>query len=190
MKLIVGLGNPGRLYTDTRHNIGFMAVKALVKALKIDLKKDKYSFSLSSKGKLEGKNIILAQPLTFMNLSGAAVSSLLRRYKINTQDLLVICDDLDLELGRLKIRPKGSSGGHRGLNSIIEHLGSDNFARLRIGIGRPSPKAGASEYVLSRFSKKDAPVLKEVLNRAVECCEVWISQGPEAAMNIFNRREN
>lgn len=190
MKLIVGLGNPGKVYADTRHNIGFMAVKALAKALRTELKKDKYTFSLSGKAQVENNNILLAQPLTFMNLSGAAISSLLRRYKVDIQDLLVICDDLDLELGRLRIRPKGSSGGHRGLDSIIEHLGTQDFVRLRIGIDRPHINMEASDYVLSKFNKKEAQALKDALGKAVECCQVWVKEGPTAAMNIFNKREN
>lgn len=190
MKLIVGLGNPGRLYADSKHNVGFMVVKALAAALEADFKKDKYSFSLSCKARLNDKGLILAQPLTYMNLSGNAVSSLLNKNKVSIEDLLVICDDLDLELGRLKIRPKGSSGGHHGLESIIEHLGSEGFARLRIGIGRPHPAVDAADYVLSKFSKKDTQILKEALEKAVECCQVWITRGSTAAMNIFNKREN
>ncbi|MBM3246605.1 MAG: aminoacyl-tRNA hydrolase [Candidatus Omnitrophica bacterium] len=187
MKLIVGLGNPGRIYLNSRHNIGFSAVKLLGRSFKISLKKDAGTFSLSGKGRIGNQNIILALPLSFMNLSGLAASALMKKYKIDLEDLLVVCDDLDLELGRLKIRPFGSSGGHRGLASIIEHLNSDKFPRLRVGIGRPSAKTEASEYVLSGFTKREKQEVTDMLERACACCQSWAVAGIEDTMNIFNR---
>jgi len=190
VKLIVGLGNPGDIYVDSRHNIGFSAVKALAKAHKISLKKDSSASSLSGKGKIGGQNVILAIPLTFMNLSGVAVRALLKKYKIDLQSLLVVVDDLDLEFGRQKIRSSGSSAGHRGLDSIIDYLGTQHIARLRIGIGRPKANIDSREYVLSRFSKKEKEQLRNILDNAADCCKAWLTKGITEAMNIFNRRSN
>ena len=187
MKLIVGLGNPGNLYVHSRHNVGFLVVKAIAQAHKILLKKEKGILALSGKGKIEGQNIILAMPLTFMNLSGVAVVGLLKRYKIDPSNLLVACDDLDLSFGRLKIKSSGSSGGHRGLKSIIDSLKMDTFARLRIGIGRPA-LTDVSAYVLSHFSKKEKVTLSELIERASDCCRVWVAKGIYKSMNIFNQR--
>ena len=187
MKLIVGLGNPGNLYVHSRHNVGFLVVKAIAQAHKILLKKEKGILSLSGKGKIEGQNIILAMPLTFMNLSGVAVGGLLKRYKIEPSNLLVVCDDLDLDFGRLKIKSSGSSGGHRGLESIIESLKGNTFARLRIGIGKPL-RTDISAYVLSHFSKKEKVELSELIERASGCCRVWVAKGINRSMNIFNQR--
>ena len=132
---------------------------------------------------------MLAMPLTFMNLSGVAVSALVKKYKIDLNDLLIVCDDLDLEFGRLKIKPRGSSAGHRGINSIINSLVSKDFARLRMGIGRPRKSQRTSDYVLSRFNRKEGAQLKNILNAACDCCRTWISQGIDKSMNIFNQKE-
>lgn len=198
MKLIVGLGNPGKVYINSRHNIGFLVIKALSQFLKIPLKKDKEILSLNGRGKIRNQNIILAMPLTFMNLSGLAVSALIKKYKIDLprlrsreeslDNVLVVCDDLDLEFGRLKIRPYGSSGGHQGLQSTIDYLNSDRFPRLRIGIGRRRPNTDAAEYVLSTFSKEEKVKLKGIIARACDCCQTWITQDITKSMNIFNRR--
>jgi len=188
MKLIVGLGNPGTTYIDSRHNIGFSIVKALARDYRVTLKNDSGTFSLSRKVKIEGQNAILAVPLTFMNLSGMATATLVKKYKIGLDNLLVICDDLDLEFGRLKIRGSGSSAGHRGLQSIIDSLGSQGFARLRIGIGRPGQDLDAANFVLSPFTKKEKEKLKDIIEKAVECCRVWTKDGITKSMNIFNKR--
>jgi PTH1 family peptidyl-tRNA hydrolase len=189
MKLIVGLGNPGRIYCDSRHNIGFSVVKSLSESYGILIKKDKPAFSLSGKSKIEGQNIILSMPLTFMNLSGIAVSALIKKYKIELDDLLVICDDLDLEFGRIKIRPFGSSGGHNGLKSIIDSLKTQDFSRLRLGIGRPKKDIDSSRYVLSPFAKEERRKIKEAIKEAEDCCQVWATKGITESMNIFNRRK-
>lgn len=187
MKLIVGLGNPGRTYRHCRHNIGFSVVESLAKVCRISLKKDNNTFSLSGKGKIEGQTVVLSMPLTFMNLSGIAVSALLKKYKIDLDNLLVVCDDLDLEFGRFKIRPSGSSGGHHGLSSIIDSLGGQDFSRLRIGISKPTLNLDTACYVLSAFTKKEKGQLKYIIERALECCRVWVKQGIRQSMNIFNR---
>lgn len=188
MKLIVGLGNPGDIYAGSRHNIGLSIVKALAQVTKISLKKDKGTFSLSGKGKIGGQNVILAIPTTFMNLSGITVRALLEKYKIDLDNLLVVLDDLDLEFARLKIRPCGSSGGHRGLKSIIDTLKSQRFARLRIGIARPTVNTETSEYVLSGFTKKEKKELREVIGNTTSCCKGWVTGGITETMNIFNKR--
>lgn len=193
MKLIVGLGNPGDIYEGTRHNIGSQVIKALAKTYKISLKKDRYVKALSGKAKIDNQNVILALPLTFMNLSGIAVRSLLKKYRIDLprsssksnlalnegrglDNLLVILDDLDLEFGRIKLRPSGSSGGQRGLKSIIDTIGSQEFSRLRIGIGRPQPHMQASDYVLSPFNKKEKEKINDTINQACDCCHSWITK--------------
>ena len=190
MKLIVGLGNPGILYSGSRHNIGFQVVKSLAKLKKTALKKEKGIPALSAKTRLEGKDVFLAMPLTFMNLSGGAVKLLLKKYKISREGLLVICDDLDLEFGRIKLQPAGSSAGHRGIQDIIDSLGSSEFCRMRIGIGRPKGDLGASEYVLGHFNKKENTQLPAIIDSALDCCRSWVVEGAEKSMNIFNRRAN
>ncbi|MFA5145550.1 MAG: aminoacyl-tRNA hydrolase [Candidatus Omnitrophota bacterium] len=190
MKLIVGLGNPGRLYIGSRHNIGFSVIKALAKGCKIPLTKEKGSSALSGKIKIGTQNVILAMPLTFMNLSGTPVSSLLNKHRINLDDLLIVCDDLDLEFGRIKLRPSGSSGGHRGLESIIGSLGSQGFARLRIGVDRPPKHTEASEYVLSPFTRREKEQIGQIIEDAQEACRSWAVEGVTETMNIFNKRRN
>lgn len=187
MKLIVGLGNPGRIYANSRHNIGFLIAKSLSKEKKISFKKDKNAPALSAKFKALGEEILLIMPLTFMNLSGVTVSSLMKKHRVALKDILIVCDDLDLELGRLRLRPKGSSGGHRGLTSIINNIRSQDFARLRIGIGRPHSKEVVSEYVLSGFSRKHRGPLDKIINQACACVNSWITEGIDKTMNIFNK---
>ncbi len=184
----MGLGNPGNIYADSRHNIGFSLIRALAKIHKILLKNDKGTSSLNGKGQIDGQNITLAMPLTFMNLSGEAVKSLLKRHRLALDDLLIVCDDLDLEFGRLKIKPGGSSGGHRGLESIIGSLKSTRFARLRIGIGRPVQSKNSAEYVLGNFTGKEKKEMKQILERSSGCCYLWLKKGVTEAMNIFNKR--
>lgn len=184
----MGLGNPGRAYADSRHNIGFMVLKSLSKNYRVSLKGGINNYSLSGKCRIDGEELILAEPLTFMNLSGIAVAALVKKNKIDLDDLLIICDDLDLELGRLKIRKSGSSGGHRGLKSIIDSLGTQNFSRLRIGIGRPRRNLDAAEYVLSAFTKKQKESVGSVIDEAGKCCLIWIREGINKAMDTFNRR--
>jgi len=186
MKLIVGLGNPGLLYRNTRHNIGRDIVEKMAKIYKVKLKKDKKLLACLGKGSIEGRDFILSYPLVFMNLSGEAVINLINRFKINKENLLVICDDLDLKLGVLRIKPSGGDGGHRGLRSIIENLANNDFARLRIGIGRLSDKEKIKDFVLSKFNKSEKLIIEEAKSKAIECCKVWLLEGIEVAMNKFN----
>lgn len=189
MKLIVGLGNPGRVYSGTRHNIGFTVVKGLSQIHKIALKKESRILALSGRGRISGENVILALPLTYMNLSGIAVAGLLKKYKIEAQNLLVILDDLDLELGRIKLRPSGSSAGQRGLQSIIASLGTKEFLRLRVGIGRSAKAEHASDYVLAPFKAAEKEKIAQAVRKAQDCCLAWVNQGISQAMNIFNKKE-
>ncbi len=188
MRLIVGLGNPGLIYRGCRHNIGFLVVKSLARVLKVALKRDRSVFSVTGTGRCGQHNIILAMPQTFMNLSGIAVKALLKKFKARPEDLLVICDDLDLDLGRIKVRPHGSSGGQRGLESIIEHIGSQEFARLRIGIGRPQKSTHAAKYVLTGFSRKEKALIEQAKENSVKCCLAWVEKGIAETMNTFNKK--
>ncbi len=190
MKLIVGLGNPGQTYLYSRHNAGFLVIRQLSRIYKAPLKKEKSLPALSSKVKIQGQNIILAMPLTFMNLSGIALSGLLKKYKISLDNLFVVCDDLDLAFGRMRVRAAGSAGGHRGLESIVNSLNSQEFARLRVGIGRPRPRQEAAEFVLGAFSKKEKEQLKDIIARAADCAQAWTSEGISKTMNTFNQRSN
>ncbi|MCX5669592.1 MAG: aminoacyl-tRNA hydrolase [Candidatus Omnitrophica bacterium] len=186
-KLIVGLGNPGLIYAQSRHNIGFAVLKSLASSLKINFKRDSSVSALVAMGKLHQQDVVLALPQTYMNLSGIAVKALFKKFKVDEKDLLVVCDDLDLELGKIKIRPQGSSGGQRGVESIIEHLGRKDFCRLRIGIGRPKSSQDAANYVLAGFLRKEKPAVKQIEEDAVSCCMSWLENGIVQTMNIFNK---
>jgi len=185
-KLIVGLGNPGLIYAGSRHNIGFRVLKALAGSLKISFKRDSSVSALVAKGKLLKQEVVLALPQTYMNLSGIAVAALLKKFQVSAGDLLVVCDDLDLELGALKIRPQGSSGGQRGMESIIERLKTQDFNRLRIGIGRPRSSQNAAKYVLSGFLRQERAAVKQIEEDAVSCCMSWVANGIVQTMNSFN----
>ncbi|MBM3244977.1 MAG: aminoacyl-tRNA hydrolase [Candidatus Omnitrophica bacterium] len=189
MKLIVGLGNPGILYTNSRHNIGFTAVKAFAKRNRAVLKRDSSVSSFTAKSRIANQAVIMALPLTFMNLSGVAVKKLIAKYKIDLSNILVVCDDLDLDLGRLRIREKGSSGGHRGINSIINSLGTNNFARLRIGIGRPEGDIDSADYVLSSFRRHEKCRVGKIVEKSADCLDAWLTEGLTAAMNNYNKKE-
>lgn len=188
MKLIVGLGNPGEAYAGTRHNIGFMVVDRLAAALDIAVGSSMFQAQVGQ-GRIDCEKVILVKPQTYMNLSGEAVGALLRWFKLSPADLLVIYDDLDLATGKLRLRPGGGSGGHKGMQSIIDALQTDNFARLRIGIGRPpEPGEAAIDYVLGRFHGEEAKNLEDVLDLAQEAVICTVSKGINQAMNLYNRR--
>jgi PTH1 family peptidyl-tRNA hydrolase len=182
-RLIVGLGNPGKDYEGTRHNVGYMAIDILAKRHHIFVKARRNRARVGE-GTISDEKMILAKPLTFMNLSGEAVSGLIRRYRLNLEDVIVICDDVNLPVGRLRIRASGSAGGHKGLKSIIHCLGTEDFPRVRIGIG--APDRGMVDYVLSRFTREERPVIKQAVNRAADAVEAILASGIEQAMNEFN----
>lgn len=184
-RLIVGLGNPGKEYESTRHNVGFLTVNVLAGKLRIKPSRQVHQ-SLVGEGQWGGDKIVIAQPLTYMNLSGRAVRGLVKAYRIEQADLLVIHDDLDLPLGRLRLRPSGSAGGHKGLQSIIENVGTSDIARLRIGVGRPESKKAVVGYVLSRFEPEEEELLKQVLEQAAQGVLLWVKRGLTPAMNQVN----
>lgn len=183
--LITGLGNPGREYRLTRHNVGFMAIDALAEAWKFTNQKVQ-SKAIITAGNFNGNKVILAKPQTYMNLSGQAVSGLMNFYKIPLDHLLVIHDDIDLPFCTIRIRPGGGSAGQKGVGSIIEKLGTQEFARMRLGVGRPPGQMDSADYVLQSFSKEDMEFLKGFLSKAGEAVEEFILQGLTAAMNKFN----
>lgn len=183
--MIVGLGNPGREYKDTRHNIGFMLVDRLT--VRLDARGMKVqSKSIVINAQYEGQKILLVKPQTFMNLSGQSVQGLLNFYKIPRENLLVAHDDLDLPFCTLRIRPGGGAGGQNGIRSIIQQLGTQDFARLRMGIDRPPGKMDAAAYVLQDYSNKELLTVSEMLDRAANAALTFVTQGLNAAMNKFN----
>ena len=185
MFLIVGLGNPGREYKETRHNVGFMVVDRLCQ--KWGVKPNRMqSKALIAQTLVGEQKVILAKPQTFMNLSGQAVASLARYYKVENSNLLLVHDDLDLPPGTLRLRPNGGSAGQKGLGSTIEQLGTQEFCRLRVGIGRPPGRMDAAGYVLQKFSAGEAETIQFVLARAEEAVLTYLEQGLVKAMNTFN----
>ncbi len=185
MFLIIGLGNPGGKYAGTRHNIGFDAVTALADAYHIDLK-NKECKGLTGTGAIAGMKVKLVQPQTFMNNSGECVRALMDFYKVSAEDILVICDEVSLPTGKLRIRGKGSAGGHNGMKSIISHIGTSDFARLRIGVGEKPEGWELADHVLAHFPKEEEPTVREALKRATEAVTCILDEGVESAMNRFN----
>ena len=191
MKLIVGLGNPGKKYDGTRHNVGFQVIAELHKRFGQPRPSAKFDSELVQvQVSSDNLKVLLQSPLTFMNLSGKAVRAALDFYKISTQDLLVICDDLNLDLGRLRFRPSGSAGGQNGLKDIIQKLGSQEFARLRVGVGKPPQGWEVSNYVLSKFRDDESVDLQKAIERAADGVLTWIDSGTAEAMNRFNADPN
>jgi PTH1 family peptidyl-tRNA hydrolase len=184
IKMVVGLGNPGKEYVDTRHNIGFRVIDSLAEVLKIDVRKKKFSACLGS-GEFADKKVILLKPMQFMNCSGQAVATVTGFYKLALSNLLVVTDDMALPPGRIRVRMKGSAGGHNGLADVIEKLGTENVSRLRIGIG-PSNEQEAYDYVLGKPTEADKPLLEKAITRARDAVLCWVEYGIRATMNKFN----
>jgi PTH1 family peptidyl-tRNA hydrolase len=182
--LVVGLGNPGREYEKTRHNIGFETIAELARRHAIDVRRRTLR-SVLGDGRIAGERVILARPMTYMNLSGEAVGAVARMYKIEPTRIVVIVDDTALPLGKLRIRAKGSSGGHNGLESIERHLGTQEYPRIRIGVGAPAPGRQV-DFVLSRFAASERQAAEEAVSLAADAVEKVLSSGVEAAMNAFN----
>jgi PTH1 family peptidyl-tRNA hydrolase len=187
MKLIVGLGNPGRKYAGTRHNVGFDVVDVLAARHGVEWEAAPAEALIA---KWRSAGVLIVKPLTFMNLSGFAVGDLLRYFKVELPDLLVIVDEAQLELGRLRTRGSGSAGGHNGLKSLIEQLGTEEFARLRLGVGRGDARRDLADHVLATFDKDEQPIVAEAIARAADAAEVFVSEGLGPMMNRFNRRED
>jgi PTH1 family peptidyl-tRNA hydrolase len=186
VKVVVGLGNPGGRYRGTRHNVGFEVLDALAARHGVLLQPWKSLADAGEWRRPEGR-VWFVKPTTFMNLSGEAVSALLGFYKVDLSGVLVVCDDVNLPVGRLRARPEGSDGGNNGLASIIASLGTDQFSRLRIGVGRGDPRRDLADHVLSRFSPDELPVVNDAVARSVEAVEMWIGEGIARVMNRFNR---
>ncbi|HUI46561.1 MAG TPA: aminoacyl-tRNA hydrolase [Nitrospirota bacterium] len=187
MKIIVGLGNPGRKYERTRHNVGFMVVDELANNLHSDIAQEKY-FALIGKARIDSEQVVLVKPQTYMNESGRAVAAAVRGSYADESDLLVVHDELDLPTGSVRVKIGGGHGGHNGLRSIIEHLGSAEFVRVRIGISRPAPDRDTADYVLSPFLAEEREAAAKAISRAAEAVNVILKEGSTAAMNKFNQR--
>lgn len=185
MKIVVGLGNPGREYALTRHNVGFMTADKLAERWGVASWRERFNAVV---GEYRGDDtVLLVKPQTYMNLSGRAVAALVNWYKLAPADLLVIYDDLDLPAGKLRLRSAGGAGGHRGIESILYELGSDAFARVRIGIGRPPEFMETADYVLSRFSKEEEPLMAEAITRAASAVEAILKDGLSKAANEYSK---
>ncbi len=188
MYIIAGLGNPDRRYENTRHNIGFDVIEKLAEQERIAVSEKKHK-ALIGKGFVEGQKCILAKPQTYMNLSGESIREMLDYYKADaTADLIVISDDVSLNIGQIRIRKKGSAGGHNGLKNIIGHLGHDTFVRIKIGVGEKPAGYDLADYVLGHFSPQEREIMDQAALRAAEAVRAVISRGPDAAMNDFNGR--
>lgn len=188
MYIIIGLGNPTDQYKATRHNVGWDAITRLSDDFRIPLDSKKHK-AICGKGYIEGEKVVLAQPVTYMNLSGESVRELVDFYKVTPEEIIVIYDDISLEVGQLRIRKKGSAGGHNGIKSIISHLGTDEFPRIKIGVGDKPKDFDLADYVLSRFKAEEQPAIREALKDSSDACKMIITTGIEAAMNNFNRKK-
>jgi PTH1 family peptidyl-tRNA hydrolase len=189
MKLVVGLGNPGRPYAGTRHNVGFDVADALARSHGLEWEAAPRGLE-ALVARWRRCDTVVAKPLTFMNLSGGAIVGLLQFYKIEPADLLVVLDDVYLELGRLRTRARGSAGGHNGLKSIIAALGSEEFARLRMGVGRGDDRRALGDHVLARFDADERAIVAETVTRSAEAVQLFIAEGIGPVMNRYNRKED
>ncbi|MBQ2053561.1 MAG: aminoacyl-tRNA hydrolase [Eubacterium sp.] len=185
MKIIVGLGNPGLKYAGTRHNAGFSVLTGISDKYNIPINK-KECKALTGHGVIAGEKVVLAMPQTYMNLSGDAVGELVHFYKCTAEDVIVIYDDTDLDVGRLRIRKQGSAGGHNGIKSIIASLGTDVFDRVKVGIGHKPADWDLADYVLGRFMKEELPVMREAVEKATDAVTCIVESGADMAMNHFN----
>ena len=185
MKLIVGLGNPGRKYEGTRHNVGYMVLAELARKHVTGRPRERFRGEVLE-ADLGGVRTLLLSPTTYMNLSGASVLEARDFYKLTNQDLLIVCDDMNLPVGKHRLRESGSSGGQKGLEDIIRRLGGEQFPRLRIGIGSKPPAWDAADYVLSRFAEQEKPLIEEAVRRAAEAAVDWAREGTQFCMNRYN----
>jgi len=188
MHIIIGLGNPTREYQGTRHNIGFDVITRIAEDyhISLDFKKHK---AICGKGYIEGEKVILAQPQTYMNLSGESVRELMDFYKVTPEEIIIIYDDISLDVGQLRLRNKGSAGGHNGIKSILNHIGTQEFPRIKVGVGDKPKGWDLADYVLSSFSKEDQPIIHDTIKKSSEAVESILKDGMEAAMNIYNKKQ-
>lgn len=189
MYIIVGLGNPTKEYDKTRHNVGFSVIDVLADRIGIDVTEKKHR-ALCGKGLLEGQKVILAKPQTFMNLSGESVRAMADFYKVKADEVIIIYDDISLEPGQLRIRAKGSAGGHNGIKNIIAHLGTQEFPRIKVGVGEKPRNMDLAAYVLSRFSKGEQELMDEAFKEAADAVAMMVSEGIDPAMNHFNAKKS
>lgn len=188
MYIIAGLGNPKKEYDNTRHNIGFAMIDALADKYNINVMDVKHR-AVTGKGIINGQKVILAKPLTFMNLSGESIRQLVDYYKVDSEtELIIISDDISLPPGFIRVRKKGSAGGHNGLKNIIQHLGTEGFQRIRIGVGEKPKGYNLADYVLGHFSKEEQPLMKEGVEKAIGAAEMILSDDIDGAMNEYNKK--
>lgn len=188
MYIIAGLGNPTKEYDKTRHNVGFLAIDALADQYHIDVSEKKHK-ALCGRGAIEGQKVVLMKPQTFMNLSGESIRAAVDFYKVDPEDIIIIYDDISLEPGQLRIRLKGSAGGHNGIKNIIAHLGTQEFPRIKVGIGAKPPRMDLADYVLSRFSRGEQKLMEDAFQEAAEAAVMMMTDGAERAMNHFNTKK-
>ncbi|WP_100065560.1 aminoacyl-tRNA hydrolase [Miniphocaeibacter massiliensis] len=189
MKLVVGLGNPGKKYEGNRHNVGFMAIDKIAYDNNITINKSKFN-SVYGEGRIGNEKVILMKPLTYMNNSGIAVMECKKYYDILVEDIIVICDDIDIPFGTIRIKKKGSAGTHNGLKSIIYHLRDDNFPRFKISVGKKIPQMDLADFVLSNFSNNEKEILQEEIEDVSKAVEISIESSIEEAMNLYNGRNH
>lgn len=185
MKMVIGLGNPGKQYENTRHNIGFQVIDELADRLNATSMQSKFNGMYTVIHRPEGK-VMLVKPLTYMNLSGECVRPLMDYYDVDVEDIIVLYDDLDFPPGELKLRQKGSAGGHNGMKSLIAHLGTDQFKRVRLGVGRPTNGMKIADYVLSNFSKEEMPEIQAMVEKGADACIEWLQTSFLEVMNQYN----
>ncbi|WP_336824310.1 aminoacyl-tRNA hydrolase [Sporosarcina sp. USHLN248] len=188
MKMMIGLGNPGKQYEKTRHNVGFQVIDELAERFAAPPMQLKFNGAYTILHRPEGK-VLLVKPLTYMNLSGECVRPLMDYYDIDVNDIVVMYDDLDLAPGQLRLRQKGSAGGHNGMKSLIAHIGTLTFNRVRMGIGRPTGGMKVPDYVLSTFSKEELPLIEDMVQRSADACEEWLKKPFLEVMNTFNQQK-
>lgn len=188
MFIIAGLGNPKKEYDNTRHNVGFALIDALAEKYNISVMDVKHK-ALTGKGMINGEKVLLVKPLTYMNLSGESIRAVVDYYKVNpASDLIVVSDDISLNPGQIRVRKKGSAGGHNGLKNIIQHLGSEAFLRIRIGVGEKPAGYDLADYVLGHFSKEEKPLIEEGISKAMDAAAILLEGDADRAMNEFNRK--
>ncbi len=188
LRLIVGLGNPGLRYAQTRHNLGFWVIDRLSERLGISLTKHKFGAKYGA-ALFRSQRIMLVKPQSFMNRSGRSVADVMNFYQLDLDNLLVVYDDMDLAPGSLRVKGSGSAGGHKGMGDIIQHLGSDNFPRLRVGVGQPPPFVSAADYVLQGIDAAETKILEEAATRAAQAAEMWLQEDILSVMNLYNRKQ-
>ena len=188
MYVIAGLGNPGSKYEKTRHNVGFQVIDRLASKYHIDMNTKKHK-AICGTGVIEGVKVLLVKPQTFMNLSGESIREAVDYYKIDPEDIIVIYDDISLDPGQLRIRLKGSAGGHNGIKNIIAHLGTQEFPRIKVGVGAKPPKMDLADYVLSRFGAEEQKIMDEAFGEAAEAAVMMMTTGAERAMNHYNAKK-